>query len=72
MDKGDTTGQNYTPEPSSSSSAKEDSNDGGDLGDTCFFHNKQYPHAPNNLNTPSHHAPSLSGVQPGTHWPLEV
>ena len=64
MDEGDKTGLNCTQEPSISNSVKEDSGDGDGLGDTCFSRNKQYHHAPNSPDNPSHHAPIPPSLNP--------
>ena len=64
MDEGQTN-PNYTQEQDNNSSAKEDSNDGGDLGNTYSSHSTQYHHAPNSHDTPSCHAPSLPSLSPG-------
>ena len=49
--------RNCTQELGSSSSAREDNDDGGDLGDTYSSCSTQYHPAPNNLDKTSHHAP---------------
>ena len=64
MDEGRRTNWNYIPEPNSSNSAKEGGGNEDGLGDTCFSHNKQYPHEPSNLDTPSHHAPVPPTLNP--------
>ena len=64
MDEGDKTDLMGTQEPSSNNSAKEGSNDEGSSGDTYFSHSKQYHCEPNNLDTPSHHAPTPPSPNP--------
>ena len=58
------TSRNYTWAPDSNSSAKEGSGDEDGLGETYSSHSKQCHRAPNNLDTPSHHAPSLPSPNP--------
>ena len=57
MDEGQK-GQRSIQEPNSNSSAMEDNNDGDGLDGTCSSHSKQCHCEPNNLDIPSHHAPS--------------
>ena len=51
------TSQNYTRAPDNDNFAKEGSDGEGGLGEICSSHSKLCHHVPNNLNTPSHHAP---------------
>ena len=56
LDEGQTD-RNYTQEPGSNNSAKEDSGDEDDWGGTYSSHSTLCCHEPNNPNNPSHHAP---------------
>ena len=58
------TSQNYTRAPDNNNSAKEGSDDEGGLGETYSSHSKPCHRAPNNPDTPSHHAPSLPSPNP--------
>ena len=58
------TSRNYTRARDNNNSAKEGSGDGDGLGETYSSHSKRCHRAPNNLNTPSHHAPSLPSPNP--------
>ena len=49
---------NCTQEPGSNSSAKEDSGDEGDWGNTYSSHSTLCRHEPSNPDNPSHHAPT--------------
>ena len=49
--------RNCTEEPGSNNSAKEDTGDKDDWGDTYSSHSTLCPHEPSNLDNPSHHAP---------------
>ena len=63
MDEGQTD-PNCTQEQDNNNSAKEGSVDEDGWNDTWSFHSKQCHHEPNNLNIPSHHAPSLLSLSP--------
>ena len=63
MDEGQTN-PNCTQEPDNNNSAREGSDDGGNLGDTYSSCSTQYHHEPNSHDTPSHHAPSLPSPSP--------
>ena len=56
MDEGQTD-LNYSWEPKNNSSSKEGSSNKDGWDDTCSSHSKICHHEPNNLDTPSHHAP---------------
>ena len=56
--------QTSTPEPDSSNSAKEGSDDEDGLGDTYSSRSTQYHHEPSNPYTPSHHAPTPPSLNP--------
>ena len=58
------TNRNYTRAPDNNNSAKEGSNDEEGLGETYSSHSKQCHCAPNSLDIPSHHAPSLPSPNP--------
>ena len=58
------TSQNCTQAPDNNNFAKEGSDDEDGLGGTYSSHSKQCHRAPNNLDTPSHHAPSLPSPNP--------
>ena len=64
MDEG-RKGWKSTQEPSSNSSAMEESDDGDGSDGTCSSHSKQCHHEPSNLDTPSHHALSPPSPSPG-------
>ena len=58
------TNRNYTWEPDSNNSAKEGSDGVDGLGGTYSFDSKLHHHEPNNLDTPSHHAPAPPSLNP--------
>ena len=58
------TNRNYTRAPDNNNFAKEGSGDEDGWGGTCSFHSKLCRCAPNSPNIPSHHAPSLTSLNP--------
>ena len=58
------TNRNYTRAPDNNNSAKEGSDDEDGLGETYSSHSKLCHRAPNNVDIPSRHAPSLPSPNP--------